>query len=273
MNISNIFLILILTLIFVFIIKSKLIKSNLLLLKEYTNKKKSKYSFYLVYYLFALLLTPGLLIVKGENILAIIIFIINVIFIRKILDMLANNTYELFVEISEYVTLLIRELSINNNLTTIFYRINNTFNGVIIKEKFIKLHQNSIKVGEINALEKELYATSNMWLYCIIYNLRSYIVDGKKDKVLDSLDDIADILDGQITTTQENKQKNNPIILSNYIILAISVLSFILNLAINPYANDYFFSSIAGKVSLILANIIVYVIIVINLKMSKGGLK
>lgn len=246
--------------------------SNILMkLKEYCKVNNKNFLIYRAIYISIIIGTPTFLLFKELYVLSIAIYVINNIACKKIINQITNYENEINMEIVEYATLLIREFSTNDNLSIVINGANNSFNGTILLSKFEKLYEDILKYGEQKALYMTLLNTKNIWMYSIIYNLNSYVNDGIKDNVLNGLEEINTIIEEQIDIVEKKKIDNNPIVLSNIVILAIALIGFILNLSLNPYAYDYFFGSFKGQLVIITANIISFIIINISLKMSKGG--
>lgn len=109
---------------------------------------------------------------------------------------------------------------------------------------------------------------NNIWVWSFIFILISSFEDSTQEEVLESLRNLRNLLERENQNQKQQKLDRKFSIATYYVLAAIGILSFFLNLIFNPIANSFFFGSIGGLGALIAGFFCIFLTIIINIRLT-----
>lgn len=219
---------------------------------------------------FSLITIPFIFIYYQKYIIGSILFIVNIYLALFIVRTMNDTENILKEEISEYIQALIKEFSIQDNLLIAFENSIFENEGVFIKPIFSPILDEVLKSQNTDIFGKHAETCENLWIASILMILDEHTKSADRDATIKSLDDLYELININISITQENKSKSNIMMINNKILMFVGILGGICNFIFNYYCKTFFILTFKGNVIFILSDLLLFMTLIIFAKMIKG---
>lgn len=165
---------------------------------------------------------------------------------------------------------LIRVFSGYNDLKTVLYEAGTTLPQPmrgIFQDLSRKMQSESPSV----VLQEFMDDSRDIWIYCMTFNLLSYVEDAKKKDIIENLRELKEIIDRDNREKKKQKLARKLTTSINYILCIFAFAGFILNLVFNrDVAIPFFFSTVGGIACFLGGMILLVISIFSNLLIGSG---
>lgn len=110
---------------------------------------------------------------------------------------------------------------------------------------------------------------NNIWIYSFTFILIGYTKQDNKAEAIENLRNLRDLLENENQQKKIQKTERKYAIAMNYIIAFLGIVGWVLNLILNPIANDFFFGSFMGLGCLLIGLASIFATVIINIRLSK----
>ena len=249
--------------------KTKVIR-QVLEVKYYKKRDKTNIQLMKIFLILYLILFPTILIIYKKYILAFIVYNINIIMTLYIVKLLKNTDVDQNIELAKFINDLIKEFSIQTNITEVFQNALLESDGIFIRPIFQPMLDELIRNQDTDIFKKKLENCENLWVSSLLMILDDYTENSDRDIVINSLNELYDMMDIGIDIYQENKSKLNIMLLNNQIIMYIGVIVGSLLFVFNSFEREFFMYTIRGNVFWTIADILAFGSLYTIARMIKG---
>lgn len=165
---------------------------------------------------------------------------------------------------------LIRVFSGYNDLKTVLYEAGTTLPQPmrgIFQDLSRKMQSESPSV----VLQEFMDDSRDIWIYCMTFNLLSYVEDAKKKDIIENLRELKEIIDRDNREKKKQKLARKLTTSINYILCIFAFAGFVGNLIFNRgVAIPFFFSTVGGIACFLGGMILLVISIFSNLLIGSG---
>lgn len=255
---------------YIYIIKKNKLIKNIFYLKSYRKEDISNIRLVKLLLILFLFLIPALLVFYQKVWLAFILFLINMYLCKTVINIISNTEHEITIEIADFINTLIKEFSIQDNLINIIEIALQESDGVFIKEMFNPIFNELLKNQDKNVFSKSLQNYDNLWMSSLLVLLDEYTKNSDRELMLTSLNDLYDIMDINVGMAQETKSKMNVMLFTNNLLLFIGIIGGIVDFIINSYSRIFFILTVKGNCFLVVCDILMLLTLIVLAKMING---
>lgn len=180
-----------------------------------------------------------------------------------------SNAEKIQAALPSAIDSIIRSMSKHDDLPGILYDASSSIDPPLkemLQNMSVKMLNSSIQ-GTLNTFMEE---NKNIWIYALSFTLLNYTEDASKDDTAAQLRKLKGVIDKENKDKNANKAEKKMTVAVNYVLCVFAILGLLGNLAMNPVAKSFFFSSISGIACFVGGITLIVVSVFSNLLLGKG---
>lgn len=192
-------------------------------------------------------------------------------FIIKIINLATVNIHRIiFTELSGAIKQMIKVFSKTSDLKTVLYESSKTMNEPL-RGMFFDLSRKMISENYEKCLIEFAEEVDDIWMYALVFLLQSYKEHSRKEDIVKILRTLADILDKENYVQKKASAERKPLATLNWVLLLLGLMVFVINIAFNNIAINFFFNTLSGMVCFLLGVACVFITIIVNIMLVHKG--
>lgn len=165
---------------------------------------------------------------------------------------------------------IIRVFSGYDDLKSVLYEAGSTM-PMPMKGIFQDLSRKMQTESPEVVLQDFMDTSKDIWIYCLCFNLLSYVEDASKKDIIENLRELKEVIDRDNREKQKQKVERKLTTSINYVLCVIAFVGFVGNLILNPSTSiPFFFGSIAGIGCFLVGMALLVVSIFSNILIGSG---
>ena len=182
-----------------------------------------------------------------QPVFAIVLPVVLLFVITKITGLVKKSFSDyVMAQLPSGIDSIIRCFSGYNDLKSVLYDAGSTL-PMPMRGIFQDLSRKMQTESPDIVLQDFMDASKDIWIYCLSFNLLSYVEDSNKKDVIANLRELKEVIDRDNREKQKQKVERKLTTTINYVLCAIAFAGFVGNLVFNrDVAYPFFFSTVGG---------------------------